>query len=82
VTFAEARPRIVKEIAARARVDEARVTASAHLVLEVGLSSLDLLHVLALTEHLCGARFPDAQLGTLVTLDLIEAACAQHRVAA
>ena len=73
------RDAVVREIAQRARVEQARVTPEAHLVVDLGLSSLDLLSVLAFVEQTCGARFPDALLPTLVTLEAIGLAVSTHR---
>jgi acyl carrier protein len=76
------RERITGEIAAHARVDPTTVRPDAHLVIELGLSSIDLLTVLAYAEQHYGAKFPDELLGTLTTLEKIEAAVLAHPVAA
>ena len=72
------RDAVVREIAQRARVEKVLVTPDAHLVVDLGLSSLDLLSVLAFVEQTCGARFPDALLPTLVTLEAIDRAVSAH----
>ena len=72
--LSDLRPRVIAEIAMHARVDPALVTPDAHLIMDLGLSSLDLLTVLAFAEEHFGARFPDEQLGTLTTLTKIEEA--------
>ena len=69
---------LAPEIAARARVDVTRVTADAHLILDLGLGSLDMLSVLAVAEVRFHAKFPDELLHTLTTLGKIEAAVASH----
>ena len=51
-------------------------------MVDLGLSSLDLLSVLAFVEQTCGARFPDALLPTLVTLEAIDRAVSAHGAAA
>ena len=73
---------LAKEIAARARVDISAVKRDAHLVLDLGLSSLDLLSVLAFAEQTLNARFPDELLSKLTTLAKIEEAVRAHRVSA
>ena len=70
----ELRARATAEIAAHARVDPSKVAPDAHLILDLGLSSLDVLNVLAYVEEAFGARFPDELLGTLTTLRDIEEA--------
>lgn len=75
----QVRTSLVREIALRAHLDPARVTPDAHLVAELGLSSLDLLSVLAFAEEQFGARFPDELLATLTTLAGIEDAVGRHR---
>jgi acyl carrier protein len=69
-----------REVAAHARVSAAEVAADAHLLTEVGLSSIDLLRVLAFAEQQFSARFPDVALGDLVTLERIMDAVEQHAV--
>lgn len=68
-----------KEIAARARIDVAEVKPDADLVMDLGLSSLDLLSVLAFAEQRLDARFPDEMLGKLTTVAKIEEAMHQFR---
>lgn len=75
----QARTSLIREIAQRARVDPARVTPDAHLITDLGLSSLDLLSVLAFAEGEFGARIPDELLATLTTLGRIEEAMERHR---
>lgn len=78
-TTGEARARLVEEIAKRARIETARVAPDAHLLSDLGLSSLDALSVLAFAEEQFGVRFPDQQLASLTTLRSIEDAVARQR---
>jgi acyl carrier protein len=72
------RDELIREIAARARVKAGDVKPDVHLVHELGLSSLDLLAVLAFAEHRFQARFPDGILHDLVTVERIEEAIRTH----
>ena len=75
------REQLIAEVAKHARVDPATVQPMANLVVELGLSSMDLLTVLAFAEETFGARFPDEVLGELYTIERIEEAVAAHQVA-
>lgn len=72
--------RLRREIAARARVDPAEVKPDADFVLDLGLSSLDLLSVLAYAEKTFSARFPDEMLGELTSLEKVIEAVEAYRV--
>ena len=65
---------IIAEVAARARITAAEVRSDAHLVTEVGLSSLDVLAVLAFVEERYRVLFPDEELVHLSTVEKIELA--------
>lgn len=75
----EKRAQLVQRVASLARLEPSRIAPDAHFVTELGLSSLDLLSVLAFAEELSGARFPDELLGSLTTLGRIDDAIARHR---
>jgi acyl carrier protein len=75
------RAMLVAQVAMRARIAPSEVRADAHLVVELGLSSLDLLDVIAYAEQRFNARFPDELLATLVTIEKIEEALFQHAAA-
>ena len=61
--------RLTAEIAERAKLEPERIRPDAHFVVDLGLSSLDMLGVLAFAEKTFGARFPDEILAELTTLD-------------
>ena len=71
--------RLTKEIAERARVEPADVKSDAHFVRDLGLSSLDLLNVLAYAEKSFSARFPDELIGELTSLDKVIEAVHAHQ---
>jgi acyl carrier protein len=62
------------EIAARARLLPPAVGVDMHLIGELGLSSLDVLSVLAFAEKRFGVLFPDDEVPSLSTVRKIEAA--------
>ena len=70
---------LAREIAACARVRPEAVTLDAHLVADLGLSSLDVLTVLAFAESRYGITFPDDDLHAMATLRGIERAIAACR---
>lgn len=61
--------RLTAEIARRAKLEPGQVRPDAHFVVDLGLSSLDMLGVLAFAEKTFAARFPDEILAELTTLD-------------
>lgn len=61
--------RLTAEIATRARLAPEQVKPHAHFVVDLGLSSLDMLAVLAFAEKSFSARFPDEILAELTTLE-------------
>jgi acyl carrier protein len=63
---------LVAQVAARARVAPDQVQPDAHLVLDLGLSSLEVLDVIAIVEQHSAVRFPDEQLATLTSIERIE----------
>lgn len=69
-----------REIAARARVEPAEVKPDAHLMRDLGMSSLDLLNVLAEAEKSFSARFPDELIGELTSLQRIIDAVHAHQI--
>ena len=71
--------RLTKEIAERARVEPADVKPDAHFVRDLGMSSLDLLNVLAYAEKSFSARFPDELIGELTSLDKVIEAVYAHQ---
>ena len=60
-----------QEIATRVRVDADEIDPDAHFLFELGMSSLDLLAVLAFTEKSFATRFPDECLSELTTLNKV-----------
>lgn len=62
---------LVREIARRARIAPGDINPDAHFVIDMGMSSLDLLSVLAYAEKLVGMRLPDEQLVELTTLNKV-----------
>lgn len=60
-----------REIATRARLEPDQVDPDAHFIFDMGMSSLDLLSVLAFAEKSFGTRFPDEQLASLSTLNKV-----------
>jgi len=71
--------RLTKEIAERARVELKDVKSDAHFVRDLGMSSLDLLNVLAYAEKSFSARFPDELIGELTSLDKVIDAVHAHQ---
>jgi acyl carrier protein len=72
------RAMLVAQVAMRARMPPAEIRADAHLVVELGLSSLELLDVIAYAEQRFSARFPDELLASLTTIEKIEEALFAH----
>lgn len=71
---------LTQEIATRARLEPEQVDPDAHFIFDMGMSSLDLLSVLAFAEKSFDTRFPDQQLASLSTLNkVIEAVHALQR---
>jgi len=68
-----------QEIAARARLELDQVKPDAHFVLDMGMSSLDLLSVLAFAEKSFATRFPDEILADLTTLNKVDAAVREYQ---
>ena len=60
---------LTAEIATRAKLAPEQVKPDAHFVADLGLSSLDMLAVLAFAEKNFAARFPDEVLAELTTLE-------------
>ena len=67
------------EIALHAPTDPALVDLDAHLVVDLGLSSLDVLSVLAFAETTFDIVFADGELGGLTTVRSIERAVRAQR---
>ena len=70
------------EIAVRARREPDEIMPDAHFIQDLGLSSLDLLSMLAFAEKTFSTRFPDAQLPQLTTLDKVADAVCHHQAIA
>lgn len=68
------------EIATRARLEPEQIKPDAHFVLDMGMSSLDLLSVLAFAEKSFGSHFPDEILADLTTLNKVIAAVREHQL--
>ena len=68
-----------QEIATRARLDLDQVKPDGHFVLDMGMSSLDLLSVLAFAEKSFATRFPDEILADLTTLNKVDAAVREYQ---
>ena len=62
---------LTREIATRARLEPEQVEPDAHFIADMGMSSLDLLSVLAFTEKTFATRFPDERLRELNTLNKV-----------
>lgn len=62
---------LTREIARRARIEPHEVRPDAHFVIDMGMSSLDLLNVLAYVENRYGIRFPDEQISEMTTLNKV-----------
>ena len=62
---------LAREIAARARLQPHEVDPDAHFLRDLGMSSLDLLSVLAFAEKTFATRFPDERLSELTTLNQV-----------
>ena len=67
----DTRAQLIREIARCARVEARDITPDAHFVIDLGMTSLDLLNVLAYAEKLIGTRFPDEQIVELTTLNKV-----------
>ena len=63
---------LTREIASRAHLEPHEVDPDAHFLRDLGMSSLDLLSVLAFAEKTFGIRFPDERLSELTTLNQVE----------
>ena len=60
---------LIREIATRARLEPEEIEPDAHFLRDLGLSSLDLLGVLAFAETSFATNFPDEVLAELTTLN-------------
>ncbi|MDH3440421.1 MAG: acyl carrier protein [Gammaproteobacteria bacterium] len=60
-----------QEIATRVRVEAGEIDPDAHFLYDLGMSSLDLLALLAFAEKSFATRFPDECLSELTTLSKI-----------
>lgn len=68
-----------QEIATRARLELDQVKPDAHFILDMGMSSLDLLSVLAFAEKSFATRFPDEIIADLTTLNKVDAAVHEYQ---
>lgn len=66
--------RLTREAAVLARLELHEVDPDAHFVRDLGLSSFDLLSLLAFAEKTFATRFPDEQLSELTTLNRVKEA--------
>ena len=71
--------RLVQEIATRARLKPDQVEPDAHFIFDMGMSSLDVLTVLAFAEKSFATRFPDELLPKLTTLNNVIEAVRTHQ---
>ena len=71
---------LTQEIAARARLEPDEVKPDAHFVLDMGMSSLDLLSVVAFAEKSFDTRFPDEILADLTTLNKVIDAVREYQL--
>lgn len=71
--------RLAREIATRIRLEPQQVEPDAHLLQDLGMSSLDVLSVLAFAEKTFSTRFPDELLPELSTLNRIVEAVHAHQ---
>ena len=62
---------LTREIAARSRLQPHEIDPDAHFLRDLGMSSLDLLSVLAFAEKTFATRFPDERLSELTTLNQV-----------
>jgi acyl carrier protein len=70
-----------REVASRAKVAPEKIDGHAHFLIDLGLSSLDLLSVLAFAEKTFSVRLPDEKLSELSTLENVAEAVRVHRSA-
>lgn len=70
---------LTQEIAARARLEPEQIRPAAHFLLDFGMSSIDVLRVLAFAEKTFSIRFPDEQLAELTTLNKVVEAIRVHQ---
>lgn len=62
---------LVQEIATRARLKPNQVEPDTHFISDMGMSSLDVLTVLAFAEKSFATRFPDEVMPKLTTLNKV-----------
>jgi acyl carrier protein len=70
---------LAREIATRVRLAPEQVEPNAHFLIDLGMSSLDTLAVMAFAEKTFSTRFPDDLLPELMTLNKIVAAVHAHQ---
>ncbi len=63
--------KLTQEIASRARLEPEQIEPDAHFIRDLGLSSLDMLSVLAFVEKSFSTRFSDEVLPKLTTLNKV-----------
>lgn len=71
--------KLTQEIASRARLEPEQIEPDAHFIRDLGLSSLDMLSVLAFAEKSFATRLPDEVLPELTTLNKVAEAVRIHR---
>ncbi len=70
---------LTTEIAARVRLQPEQIEPNAHFIVDMGMSSLDFLCVLAFAETTFSADIPDEQLAELTTLNKVVEAVRVYR---
>jgi acyl carrier protein len=68
------------EIAARLRLRPEEIEPDAHFIMDLGMSSLDVLCVLAFAEKSFSTRIPDDVLSGLTTLNKVVEAVQSHQL--
>ncbi len=71
--------KLTQEIASRARLEPEQIEPDAHFIRDLGLSSLDMLSVLAFVEKSFSTRLPDEVLAELTTLNKVAEAVRVHQ---
>ncbi len=71
--------KLTQEIASRARLEPEQIEPDAHFIRDLGLSSLDMLSVLAFVEKSFSTRFSDEVLADLTTLNKVAEAVRGHQ---
>ena len=70
---------LTKEIATLARLEPEQIEPNAHFIIDIGMSSLDMLCVLAFAETNFSTHFPDEVISELTTLSKVTEAVRVYR---